>query len=467
MAETSPGDVRATERLHAYWVHGEGAAKIRWGEPDDFRRCVEHLGKYIRDPQGYCNLAHHAATGMWPAQHAAMEKKATGRSAVTTPAPDYDADGLDGSWDGDCSDLPDLTGLGVSHMEAAERDLGMTPPPDQPAQRAMPKLGTGRRFAKLKASLAAKGAHDPGALAAYIGRRKFGKAKFAKIAAKARGGPKRSGEVPDGGRAASLAPYVRSFPLEDISVRTTRDGRIVDAYLAVFNTPAEIHDQDGDYNEELDPVVFNRAISDARPQGSRTSWRVGVFYNHGLTIMGTPSDRHSMPVAVPLDIKTDGHGVRATDKYHRSQFCDEIVEGLESGAIPGYSFSGRFRRSQPLIPRGGFRQDRAGNLPTVRRMESTLREYGPTPFPSYAEAAVLGIRSDSLMAAMMNDPDLAVRMLAMFRDGAHDGDSPPLPGAPHEGDSPAEDSHRLVRSGRSIKEEMQAARSAFLQRHRR
>src|SRR5262249_35449646 len=212
---------------------------------------------------------------------------------------------------------------------------------------------------------------------------------------------------------------------------------------------------------------FNRAISDARPQGSRTVWRVGVFYNHGLTIMGTPSDRYSMPVAVPMDIKTDGNGVRATDKYHRSQLCDEIVEGLESGAIPGYSFSGRFLRSQPRIPAGGFRKDyRTGGLQTVRRMESTLREYGPTPFPAYADAAVLGIRSDSLMAAMLKDPDLAMLMLATFRHGAP-VDSPPLPGAPHQGDSPAEDSRPLVRSGRSVKEEMAAARSAFLQRYRR
>jgi phage head maturation protease len=264
-------------------------------------------------------------------------------------------------------------------------------------------------------------------------------------------------------RAESLAPYVRSFPLEDISVRNTRDGRIVDAYLAVFNTPAEVRDQDGHYTEELDPVVFNRAISDAAPQGSRKSWRVGVFYNHGLTIWGTPSERHSMPVAVPVDIKTDGRGVRATDKYHRSQFCDEIVEGLESGAIPGYSFSGEFRRSQPLIPRGGFRPNyRTGELSRVRRMESTLKEYGPTPFPAYADAAVLGIRSDSLMAAMMNDPELGMRMLGMLRDGAPQ-DSPPLSGAPVPGLA-AEDSPP-GRSGRSVREEMAARRSAFLQRH--
>jgi phage head maturation protease len=268
----------------------------------------------------------------------------------------------------------------------------------------------------------------------------------------------------DSGRAESLASYVRSFPLEDVSVRTTRDGRIVDAYLAVFDTPAEIHDQDGHYEEELDPVVFNRAISDARPQGSRTSWRVGVFYNHGLTIMGTPSDRHSMPVAVPLDIKTDAHGVRATDKYHRSQFCDEIVEGLESGAIPGYSFSGRFLRSNPLIPRAGFRQRPGAPLPKVRRMESTLREYGPTPFPAYADAAVLGIRSDSLMAAMMNDPETAMRMLAMFRGGApQEADSPPPSGAPHPGDSPAEDSRPRVRSGRPIREQVQRNAALLLQ----
>jgi len=265
-----------------------------------------------------------------------------------------------------------------------------------------------------------------------------------------------------------LAPYTRSYPLEDISVRTTRDGRIVDAYLAVFNSRSKpIHDQDGDYTEDLDPVVFNRAISDARPQGGRKGWRIGVFYNHAMTLYGTPSERHSVPIAATQNLEVDGHGVRATDKYHRSQLCDEIVEGLESGAIPGYSFQGRFLRSDPGIPRGGFRKNhRTGDLPHVRRLESTLKEYGPTPFPAYDDAAVLGLRSDSLMAAMMADPDLALRMLSMFRDGAP-ADSPPPSGAPGPGLA-AEDSPALVRrSGRSLKEEMQAARSAFLLRNRR
>jgi HK97 family phage prohead protease len=79
VAETSPGGVEGTERLHEYWVHGEGAAKIAWGAPGDFDRCVAHLGKYIRDPAGYCNLAHKAALGFYPATHAKMIE---GRGAV-------------------------------------------------------------------------------------------------------------------------------------------------------------------------------------------------------------------------------------------------------------------------------------------------------------------------------------------------------------------------------------------------
>lgn len=49
-----------------------------------------------------------------------------------------------------------------------------------------PKLGTGKRFAALTKSLASKGAKDPGALAAFIGRKKYGAKKFQKLASKGR-----------------------------------------------------------------------------------------------------------------------------------------------------------------------------------------------------------------------------------------------------------------------------------------
>lgn len=45
-----------------------------------------------------------------------------------------------------------------------------------------PKLGTGERFHKLEGELEEKGAKDPGALAAYIGREKYGNKKMSALA---------------------------------------------------------------------------------------------------------------------------------------------------------------------------------------------------------------------------------------------------------------------------------------------
>ena len=50
-----------------------------------------------------------------------------------------------------------------------------------------PKLGSGKRFAALESSIAKRGGvRNPGAVAASIGRKKYGKAKFQKLAAAGR-----------------------------------------------------------------------------------------------------------------------------------------------------------------------------------------------------------------------------------------------------------------------------------------
>lgn len=54
------------EKLRRYWLYGKGAAKIRWGTPGDWRRCVRQLSKYLGPrAKGYCALRHREATGMW------------------------------------------------------------------------------------------------------------------------------------------------------------------------------------------------------------------------------------------------------------------------------------------------------------------------------------------------------------------------------------------------------------------
>jgi len=75
--EATPSDVRNTERLMRYWAEGEGAAKIGWGDPGDFARCVtrlsEHGGPGI--VKGLCSNLHQRATGARPG-HAPGEEHA-------------------------------------------------------------------------------------------------------------------------------------------------------------------------------------------------------------------------------------------------------------------------------------------------------------------------------------------------------------------------------------------------------
>lgn len=59
------------------------------------------------------------------------------------------------------------------------------------AKRKSMKLGGGGRFAKLKGKLKKRGAKNPGALAAYIGRKKYGKKAMSKMAARGRKRAKR------------------------------------------------------------------------------------------------------------------------------------------------------------------------------------------------------------------------------------------------------------------------------------
>jgi HK97 family phage prohead protease len=225
----------------------------------------------------------------------------------------------------------------------------------------------------------------------------------------------------------------------------------------VFDTPVPISDQDGQYIEVIDRRAFSRILSKIAPAGSRANWRCGVFYNHGMNIHGQPSDIDSMPIGVPLEIRADDHGLFTRTRYHKGERADQVLEAIREGSISGYSFSGRFDRSDPRPPRGGFRADSRGNLPAVRRTESTLREYGPTPFPAYADAAITGVRSEQID-----------HIGELLRSGAPlDGDSPfAYSGTPGQRDLPSEDSPVVRRSGRSVREQIVINRSRFLQHHR-
>ena len=54
------------EELRRYWTRGAGGAKIMWGTPGDWTRCVRNLSKYMGPrAKGYCQLRHKEMTGTY------------------------------------------------------------------------------------------------------------------------------------------------------------------------------------------------------------------------------------------------------------------------------------------------------------------------------------------------------------------------------------------------------------------
>jgi hypothetical protein len=45
------------------------------------------------------------------------------------------------------------------------------------------------------------------------------------------------------------------------------------------------------------------------------------LYNHGMTLHATPSDRNSVPIGIPLEIRADEHGCSPT-RYHKGELAD-------------------------------------------------------------------------------------------------------------------------------------------------
>lgn len=219
------------------------------------------------------------------------------------------------------------------------------------------------------------------------------------------------------------ATFLRTFALEDIQIRSDGTGRTVEAYAAVFGVPASVSDYDGDgYVETIDRGAFDRSIAQ---RGDKFQ----VLYNHGLNIYGEPAAEFSKPLGVPVEVRADARGLWTVTRYARTPLADEILELVREGAIREQSFAGRVLRSSP--DRGPYKRGQS-----VTRLEIALREYGPTPFPVYAEAAIIGVRSASSIAeeisAMTADERAElVRLLGTpdvpAGDGTGSGDAP-IPG---------------------------------------
>lgn len=226
--------------------------------------------------------------------------------------------------------------------------------------------------------------------------------------------------------------YRRTFELDNIEIVSRAkggDGRTVEAYAAVFDVPTEVHDQHGDYIEVIDRKAFNRDISNGAVR------RAQVLLNHGYDNAGKTGGVQQAPLGSPVEIKADGRGLLTISRYNDGPLSEQVLAGIRNGDYTAQSFQGPIRRSDPSRAVG---RTRSGNLPTVRRLELGLRDYGPTKTPYYPQAEITAVRSaaelaedfaqldeagrEELMQAMLADPELA-RMIAAPSQGLGAEDS--------------------------------------------
>lgn len=175
----------------------------------------------------------------------------------------------------------------------------------------------------------------------------------------------------------------RAVPLADLEVK----GRTVTAYAAAFDSPASVYDPQFNPARHLESVArsaFTRALNAGAGRKAK------VLFNHGKTIDGTPSERYSMPIATPVEVRADGRGLLTVSRYANTPLADEVLELIRNESITGQSFRGAVYK---YAERGGI----------VELTECGLREYGPCPFPAYADAEIVSIRSAADLMEAVTD----------------------------------------------------------------
>jgi len=422
-------------KLEDYWVHGEGAAKIGWGTPGDFNRCVLHLGKYVRDPKGLCAEYHHAALGIWPATHAAMEKHDAGRPGMDRAAPKpygnvkY-ADPKNGKYPVDtaahakaawsyinqadnAAQYP-MNGVTLAEVKArimaACKKFGI-----QISQsNAAPQLGEVREDMGNLATAAAAdldavalsycaangwsmldgsypirplnlgGEADLAAalkqvnsdLGAHDGVRRHIMRRAAAIGLTSR--------VPaDFGNAGNPEPEevnfaaadgeCREVPFELGDVRSGGDGLTFEGYAAVYDTPTRISGYEGNFDEQIQRGAF-RAVAGGR-------YPVLMFEHGKHPLIGT------MPLGRITAAREDSKGLHIAARLTDNWLIQPVGDAVADKAIKGMSF--RFTVDKD----GETWQTRGRGEPRLRTLTSvTVPELGPVVFPAY-EPTTASVRS--------------------------------------------------------------------------
>lgn len=177
------------------------------------------------------------------------------------------------------------------------------------------------------------------------------------------------------GRSSMLDLCVRDFDFE-FEARGKGDGRTLEGYAAVFNTPARIRDVSGDFDETIMPGAFTRSLKARMPI---------LQWDHGKDPrIGTA------PIGAIDALSEDSRGLHVRARLFDHPDIERVRLPIEARAIRGMSF--RFG-----VPEGG---DEWPTRDKRNVRDADVHELGPVAFPAY-DATSVSVRS--LLAQC--DPD--------------------------------------------------------------
>ena len=188
--------------------------------------------------------------------------------------------------------------------------------------------------------------------------------------------------------------------LRAVEFRTTGevgDGRTLEGYAAVFDSPTRIRSWEGEFDEEIAPGAFRKTLRNSTPV---------LQFDHGRD-----ARTGTVPIGAIEELTEDGQGLFVRARLFDNPVVEPIRQAIAGKAINGMSFRFQVAREQ-WFDRDGMKvkDDELPRLlwepgergPLRRRILEVdpLHELGPVVFPAYDTTSV-GVRS--LIAGMDAD----------------------------------------------------------------
>lgn len=182
-----------------------------------------------------------------------------------------------------------------------------------------------------------------------------------------------------------------------------QDGRTLDGYAAMFNSPTRIDSWEGRFDEQIAPGAFKKSLRESTPK---------MQFDHG---------HHPLIGSIPIGrfdtIEEDPSGLHVVGRLSDNWLVLPVREAIADGGIDGMSFRFSVVREEWMDRDGKVVKDPQklwemmsssddADTPTRTLKEVRISEAGPVVWPAYRDTSV-GVRSKSFTVDLGSRESLA------------------------------------------------------------